>query len=65
MIIERIQNLPDVAQRSFWSKALRMNPTTFYRAEKRGELTRISTNGRDAVYSKAEVMRWLKLPPNP
>ena len=61
MLIERFEHLPDVAQRSFWSKALRMNPTTFYRAEKRGELTRISPNGRAAVYSKKDILRWLKL----
>ena len=66
MIIERIQDLPDVAQRSFWAEKLTMDPSSFWRAEKRGELRRLSSNGRNAIYSREEILRWLKIDvPNP
>jgi len=61
MLIERIQDLPDVAQRSFWAKALKANVTTFYRAEKSGQLRRVSTNGRNACYLKSDILKWLNL----
>jgi predicted DNA-binding transcriptional regulator AlpA len=59
MRIPQIDKLPDLAQRSEWARLLEINPTTLYRAEKRGDLTGSRPTGRSVVYTKAEILRWL------
>jgi hypothetical protein len=61
MLITSIRDLPDAAQRSEWSRRLGLNPSTFYRAEQRKQLKRLSPNGRIAVYRKTDILKWLQI----
>jgi hypothetical protein len=61
MLIDSIDDLPDVAQRSFWSKKLKIHNSTFQRAEKKKQLPRISPGGRVAAYRKRDILKWLRL----
>jgi hypothetical protein len=61
MHIQNLQELPDVAERSKWSKAIGLHPSTFQRAERAGKLKNSKPGGRVAIYKKRDVLRWLQL----
>jgi hypothetical protein len=61
MHIQNLEDLPDVAERSKWTKLTGLHASTFQRAERQGKLKKISPGGRVAVYKKRDVLRWLQL----
>jgi hypothetical protein len=60
MLISDISKLPDATHRSRWAELLDLDETTLYRAERNGELKRVS-NKHQAVYTKKAILRWLGL----
>lgn len=57
----KLDNLPDVARRSAWARLLKMDSSTFRRAEKEGKLTSSRPGSRTVLYTKDEILHWLGL----
>jgi hypothetical protein len=61
MRISKISSLPDAAQRAEWARLLRVDQTTLYRAEMRGDLKGCRGRNGAAIYRKEQILDWLGL----
>jgi hypothetical protein len=61
MRIPSLENLPAATNRSQWAKELGCDQSTLYRAELQKKLKRANPGSPHAIYTKAEILRWLGL----
>jgi hypothetical protein len=61
MKILNASKLPAAASRSEWARLLHVDPSTLRRADIEGALQVSRVGGRLRIYTKAAILKWLKL----